>query len=287
MIANGGEITEEAEEAYHDLLTMRADKVAGYVAVIRRCEVSAEAVDDELARLTRNRDALKNTAQRLKDRLCFAMIGRGDKEHDTPLGKVRVQRASRRPLVLLVDPDDLPQRFRRVSVSADKTALAAALDEHDEEAVQPRGVRPGLHVPPHLLNRARAPSSSSSGVCARRGSFASGRTAASSSTHALPLPRFLPLLPPRLRRRRRALPRRPQPRGIGRAGEHLRRRPLPPAQRPHAHRERNLSMVRERRAARAAELQRRGLPVATIARRLDLSMRQTARYLAAAREGNR
>ena len=135
MIANGGAITDEAEEAYHDLLTMRADKVAGYVAVIRRCEVSAEAVDAELARLTRNRDALKNTAQRLKDRLCFAMIDRGDKEHDTPLGKVRVQRASRRPLVLLVEPDDLPQRFRRVSVSADKTALAAALDEHEEEAV--------------------------------------------------------------------------------------------------------------------------------------------------------
>lgn len=136
LIANGGEITEEAEEVYHDLLTMRADKVAGYVAVIRRCELSADAVDAELDRLKRNRDALKNTAQRLKDRLCFAMIGRGDKEHVIPLGKVRVQQASRRPLHLLVEPDDLPARFRRVSVSADKTALAAALDALDEEAVQ-------------------------------------------------------------------------------------------------------------------------------------------------------
>ena len=43
-------------------------------------------------------------------------------------------------------------------------------------------------------------------------------------------------------------------------------------------------LIRERRAARAAALQRRGLPVATIARHLDLSARQTARYLATARE---
>ena len=44
-------------------------------------------------------------------------------------------------------------------------------------------------------------------------------------------------------------------------------------------------LTRERRAAHAAALQRRGLSVATIARRLDLSMRQTARYLATARAG--
>ena len=43
-------------------------------------------------------------------------------------------------------------------------------------------------------------------------------------------------------------------------------------------------IIRQRRAARAAALQYCGLPVAAIARCLDLSMRQTARYPAATRQ---
>jgi hypothetical protein len=136
MIDAGGTFTDEIEERHDTLLRMRADKVHGYVAVVRRCEISAEAVDTEIDRLTARRNALQNTANRLKSRLLDAMTARGEDSHDTPIGKVRVLTASRRPLHLLVEPDDLPQRFRRVKISADKTELAKALDAHDEDAVR-------------------------------------------------------------------------------------------------------------------------------------------------------
>src|SRR5690606_26726310 len=95
----------------------------------------------------------------LKERLCEAMCRRGEDAHDTPLGRVRVQHASTRPVLLLVDPDDLPERFRRVAVSADKRPLTHALKEGDE-VVDPalrggpplRRVGRAEPVPPHLLS---------------------------------------------------------------------------------------------------------------------------------------
>ena len=136
LLDAGGEITDDLEATYHDLLDMRAEKVAGYVAVIRRLELSADAYDAEVKRLTAHRNAMRTSAQRLKERLCEAMCRRGEDAHDTPLGRVRVQHARTRPVLLLVDPDDLPERFRRVAVSADKRALTDALKEGDEEALR-------------------------------------------------------------------------------------------------------------------------------------------------------
>lgn len=136
LLDAGGEITDDLEATYHDLLDMRAEKVAGYVAVIRRLELSADAYDAEVKRLTAHRNTMRSSAQRLKERLCEAMCRRGEDTHDTPLGRVRVQHASTRPVLLLVDPDDLPERFRRVAVSADKRALTDALKEGDEEALR-------------------------------------------------------------------------------------------------------------------------------------------------------
>lgn len=136
LVEAGGEISDELEAAYHDLLDMRADKVAGYIAVIRRLELSAEGYDAEARRLAALRDATRNSAKRLKDRLCDAMRRRGENKHETPLGRVCVQTSSTRPVVLLVEPEDLPERFRRVAVSADKRALTEALKAGDEEALR-------------------------------------------------------------------------------------------------------------------------------------------------------
>src|SRR5690606_10052622 len=70
LLDAGGEITDDLEATYHDLLDMRAEKVAGYVAVIRRLELSADAYDAEVKRLTAHRNAMRSSAQRLKERLC-------------------------------------------------------------------------------------------------------------------------------------------------------------------------------------------------------------------------
>ena len=57
------------------------------------------------------------------------MLLRGETEHQTALGRVRLQQSGSRPLVLLVEPENLPDQFKRVRVEADKAALKKALKE--------------------------------------------------------------------------------------------------------------------------------------------------------------
>ena len=136
LIEAGGEITEEVNERFDELLQMREEKVAGYVAVIRRLETSAEAYASEAKRLSTNARAMQNSADRLKQRLLEAMMTRGHQEYETPLGRVRTYEGSSRSVTILVDPDELPDRFKRVTVSPDKRALADALKSQDGEAVR-------------------------------------------------------------------------------------------------------------------------------------------------------
>ena len=136
LIEAGGEITDEVNERFDDLLQMREEKVAGYVAVIRRLETSAEAYASEAKRLSGGARTMQNSADRLKQRLLDAMTARGDQEYETPLGRVRTYPGSARSVTVLVDPDDLPDRFKRVTVAPDKRALADALKAHDPDVIR-------------------------------------------------------------------------------------------------------------------------------------------------------
>lgn len=133
LLESGGEITDAMNARYDRLLDMEADKVAGYLAMIRKFETSEEAIKAERQRLQKAERAMKNAAQTLKDRLAEAMHRRGETVHETPLGKVRLQQASRRSVIVDVDEDALPDSFRRVSVSADKRALQDALESDDPD----------------------------------------------------------------------------------------------------------------------------------------------------------
>lgn len=131
LLASGGEITEAMDERFDDLLDARADKIEGYLAMIRKFEASEEAIKAERQRLQNAERAMKNAARSLKDRLAESMRRRGEDVHETRLGKVRLQQASRRSIIVDVDEEDLPERFRRVSVSADKGRLEEALTSED------------------------------------------------------------------------------------------------------------------------------------------------------------
>ena len=129
LLESGGVITENMDHDYADLLEMHADKVEGYVAMIRKFEASSEGIKLERERLQQAEKTMHNAAKNLKARLCQAMLLRGETEHHTPLGKVRLQQSGSRPLVLLVDPENLPEEYQRVRVEADKAALKKALKE--------------------------------------------------------------------------------------------------------------------------------------------------------------
>jgi len=136
IIEANGEITPEIEERYDELLEMRPEKIKGYIAVIRSLEATATGIAEERKRLQDAERAAQNAAKRLKDRLAFQMDRRGETEHVTPIGKVRLQSASRRPVDLLVDVEDLPEAWRKVTIAPDKTAIEKALKDEDPEAMK-------------------------------------------------------------------------------------------------------------------------------------------------------
>lgn len=129
-----GVLDDETDARHTALLDARDDKVEAYCLMIRRFEASAEAVKAERKRLQDSERALANAAQRLKDRLCDSMRQRGETEAMTKLGKVRVLRASRRAVEVLVEVDALPACYHRVRTDADLGALADDLASDDAEA---------------------------------------------------------------------------------------------------------------------------------------------------------
>lgn len=133
LLQAGGEITEEVEARHDRLLDLREGKVEGYLRVIRRFETTAGAIKAERQRLQEAERHMEKAAQSLKDRLAVSMAARGEQEHLTALGRVKLQQSGTPPVELLVAPDDLPDGFVRVRRSPDLTALREALQSDDAE----------------------------------------------------------------------------------------------------------------------------------------------------------
>ena len=131
-----GILTEEMEETFAELLQAHGDKAEGYVALIQIAIEEEKMYKSQAKRLTDLAKSAGTRAKSLKDRLLVSMQQRGDTEYETPIGKVKVTpNGGNAPLVLTVDdPAELPERFQRVTVSADTDAIRAALDEGDAEA---------------------------------------------------------------------------------------------------------------------------------------------------------
>ena len=134
LVEAGGEIDDATDARFEALMEARTDKVEAYLRLIRRFEASAEAVKAERQRLQAAERALAATAERLRERLCDSMRRHEEPERHTPLGRVRVQCASRRPVELLVDVEALPELYRRLRVDADLRALADDLASDDGDA---------------------------------------------------------------------------------------------------------------------------------------------------------
>ncbi|HLA63921.1 MAG TPA: siphovirus Gp157 family protein [Rhodothermales bacterium] len=133
LVEAGGEIDDETDARFDALMEARTDKVEAYLRLIRRFEASADAVKAERQRLQAAERALAATAERLRDRLCDSMHRHGENDRHTPLGRVRVQTASRRPVELLVEAETLPELYQRVKVDADLRALADDLGSDDAD----------------------------------------------------------------------------------------------------------------------------------------------------------
>ena len=133
LFESGGAITEKMESSYADLLEMKADKITGYVHMIRKFEASVIGIKNERKRLQNAERTLDNAAKSLKSRLCASMVYRGESEYQTPIGKVKLQQSGARPVVLKTKrPQDLPAMYQRITVTADLEALKAHLTSPEE-----------------------------------------------------------------------------------------------------------------------------------------------------------
>lgn len=131
-----GETDDETNTHYDALLAARQDKHAACLALVRRNAATANAYRAEADRLALLAHAHAATVERVKRILLASMLARGERRVETPIGRVAVQESSTRAIVLRDgDAGTLPERFRVVTVAADKRALAEALRADDPEAL--------------------------------------------------------------------------------------------------------------------------------------------------------
>ena len=151
IIEADGEITDEIADRL-DHLEGEFERKAEYLALLsREAKAEAAAVKQEEDRLKARRTAAENRERRIKDYLLACMTRLGVDRIEGDRAKVRVQDNSRPSITWMGAADDIPDAFRRVSVSVDGTAAydawrSAPEDERDRALPEGFRVEVGTHV---------------------------------------------------------------------------------------------------------------------------------------------
>lgn len=109
----------------------RDRKLDGYAALISEMQTRAEVRKAEARRLMELAASDENRARLLKNRLKYFFETHNLKTVETPRYKLQLQRnGGKAPLILddSIPVTQLPERFQKVSIDADTTAIRAALD---------------------------------------------------------------------------------------------------------------------------------------------------------------
>ena len=132
----GGDISDDQVEAaiqewMAEIQGDLAKKADGYICLIRNLESQAASRKAEADRLATLARVETNAAARLKDRLHQFMLHSGIQRIDTERFRITVAKnGGNVPLILdeSVQPEQLPETFRRVRYEADKDAIRATLE---------------------------------------------------------------------------------------------------------------------------------------------------------------
>ena len=107
------------------------DKAEDYVHVIRQLEADAAAAKAEKAKLAAKQSSAENGAKRMREALKAAML---------LTGKTKIKRATcsvsvstRWETVLDVEPEDLPDEFKKVTVEPKKAEITKWLKAYDPD----------------------------------------------------------------------------------------------------------------------------------------------------------
>lgn len=119
----GADITE-----YLDAVEMQLNnKVENIVKYSKNLELTAEAVDTEIERLTALKKSYENKAQTLKNYLKYSMLKHGIEKVDTGICRLSFRKSE---TVEIDDLDKLPEHLvvQKISFQANKKAIKELLD---------------------------------------------------------------------------------------------------------------------------------------------------------------
>lgn len=130
-----GELDEEMEGEWQHLIENREDKWRSYIAVILQLQAEETGYAVEAERLRKAARTRANSVVWLKQQLLWSLEQAGIKEAKTDIGKVKIMKASQRPVVLKVEVKDLPEEYKRIPpVEARLSEIAQGLKEGNIEA---------------------------------------------------------------------------------------------------------------------------------------------------------
>lgn len=143
IIAAGGEMPPELEAILDQAEGDLKEKVKRVALMVQNLAASADAAKAERDRLARTARSYEHQADALKAYLKDQLDRAGVRRVDTPVVKVRVQRASR-PSITTVG-EEIPERFQRMRVELDGNAayehLKGVLGKDAPDAGEKDGLR--------------------------------------------------------------------------------------------------------------------------------------------------
>lgn len=103
------------------------EKADGYAKLIRNQEASSKAFDEEIKRMRERKQAVDNNVKRMKLSLQNAMVEIGKTKFKTDLFSFNIQK--NQPSVEIVDESLIPDKFKKVTIEFDKTAIKKAEED--------------------------------------------------------------------------------------------------------------------------------------------------------------
>jgi len=141
----GGELPPELEAWFDELATNEAAKLDSYVGLIRQADAEAAAATEEMERWKMRAQARTNLSKRLKDRIKQHLELTGRAKVETVTGRVLAiqKNGGKQPVIVDWLPlEELPERFKKVTITEDRDKIAEALASGEEltfARLEPRG----------------------------------------------------------------------------------------------------------------------------------------------------
>lgn len=128
LLEDEGTSAEQLEGAFENIKDELHVKVENYARIIKNTQAEVEAYKEEVARMTAKRRSLEDNIERMKKAAEYAMRLQGEKKVKGELFTLAIQK-NPPSLKIDIEPEELPQEFQTITISANKEKIKAAIKE--------------------------------------------------------------------------------------------------------------------------------------------------------------